>query len=748
MLWYQAYGFVALILVLLFGVYQKELGSYKWTHWGIFACIVFCGILRSLAVSTNYEQEKHFFEEMSYVAGEGTVVSIDKNETGISYFIRYWKVEGKQSDRSKIRLISKNLENPVEIGDRVYFIGAPLPMSPLRNEGGFDFIRYNKVKNISLVFMGKLEKISTSKNLNLVIKKYLYTLREAHALKIECLLNKEEAGIIKALLLGLNTLKEEEIIGFRKAGLIHLLAISGLHVSIIGLLFFFLMKKVLGDQVGALVSLILIMLYCVYTGLHISTVRATGMLLIYLGRYMVVRKYDQASALATVLLCLLIQDPFYLEDIGFLLSFAAVASIFYIEPAVKRILVGETDLIRSIRLIIAIQIGLFPMLAYYFYKVPMYGLLANLLVLPIIPLLIVLAILMILLSGISMSVGLFFAGGVHFLLIYWLEVVHWVTLLPFNVLLVGRPKSIIIIFYVLILFLWIFKVKRRWLMTFIGIFIGMILMTRGIDESKVTVRFMDVGQGDCTIISCQKHYIMIDGGGDVKKEGEENVGKKVLLPFFEQKGVRKIHTVFVTHSDYDHLYGIIELAEVMSIGQIILPITYKDTTDKWLDTLRQVAYNKKIPIKYMEKGDCLKIGKLQIECLGPKREAIIYNNNSHSLLLYIHYKEFDGLFLGDTGKIEERRLISYVKEIPTKLEILKVAHHGSKSSSDALFLEAAMPQIGIVFAGEKNPYGHPHKEVIERLEKYMKAVYVTKNQGEIIIRTDGTTTKISSMLGR
>lgn len=748
LLWYKAYGFIILLTIIFYKVYKTEFKEYNWRYGLLFFLFIVLGFIRVTIVNETYESEKATINKYTKIVGIGVVISKEYEENTVWYTVENWEIEKNSSNRNTIKVISNNKKDKIELGDEIRFSGKPLS-DEIRNEGETDFTNYNKAHNILSVIFGEVEKTSTSKSTKLLVKDYLYNVRKSHASRVDYLLNKEESEIIKTLLLGINIIDKEQIQQFRSTGLIHLLAISGLHISIIGMILFTILKRLIGYRVGAVLTFIVISVYCLYTGLHVSTLRATIMLGIYLGGYIFIRRYDGSSALSLAIILFLLYNPFYLQDIGFLLSFTAIAGIFYIEPRLKEsILFGDNIVISSIRIMLSVQLALIPILLYYFYKLPTYGLIANLAVLPIMPLIVILAILMIITSYIYLPIALFFAGGVHYLLVYWLKVMELLNKLPFNELLVGRPYILVIMIYMLTVLLWIFKMKKRWIFTTLSSMLIILLVINISDWKNLTLHFMDVGQGDSMIMDYHGKYIMIDGGGKIGRENELNVGSRILMPFFESQGIKSIHTVFITHTDYDHIYGIIELVKFMTIKEIVLPITYKDENNKWLDIIREIANENSIKIYYMAEGDVWRLGDVQITCLGPDEADVIVENNNNSLLLYIQYEEFDGIFLGDTTKKKERAIIPYIQNIETQIEVVKIAHHGSATSSSKEFLEVAKPTISIISVGIDNQYGHPNKEVVERLNMYSKYIYMTSNQGEIIIRTDGKTTKIESVLGR
>ena len=232
-------------------------------------------------------------------------------------------------------------------------------------------------------------------------------------------------------------------------------------------------------------------------------------------------------------------------------------------------------------------------------------------------------------------------------------------------------------------------------------------------------------------------HILIDGGSSSIKK----VGTYVLKNGIKYYGGGSLDYVLVSHSDSDHYIGIVELLEepTVSIRHFVLPAT-SNPDDAYLE-LEKLAKEKGCELLYIQKGDSLQLGSVRFECISPKRQ-VYEDKNQGSMVLYMKYRQFDMLFTGDMDETVEREVVA---QLPKQIAVLKVAHHGSATSSSEFFLKRISFQTALVSVGERNRYGHPAKEVMERLCQNSSFIYLTKDHGGITIDSDGVRYTITTM---
>lgn len=236
--------------------------------------------------------------------------------------------------------------------------------------------------------------------------------------------------------------------------------------------------------------------------------------------------------------------------------------------------------------------------------------------------------------------------------------------------------------------------------------------------------------------------ILVDGGStQLKKLGEQR-----LEPLLKSRGIRKIDMAFVSHGDQDHISGLMWLLEEdtgIEIGRLFLPLPGKG--EEIYEKLESAAARKGVKADYICAGDLIQSGKLSLSCLYPYRDTLSSDRNGHSEVLLAEYGDFSMLLMGDLGTEGEAE-IAEVWDEKKQVQILKAGHHGSSTSSSELFLDTVRPQIAVLSYGKDNSYGHPHPEVIERLEERGIASWATEEQGMITVRTDGKELEIQGFL--
>ncbi len=249
--------------------------------------------------------------------------------------------------------------------------------------------------------------------------------------------------------------------------------------------------------------------------------------------------------------------------------------------------------------------------------------------------------------------------------------------------------------------------------------------------------FVDVGQGDCTfIITPQNKKILIDGGGSLTDDFD--VGKKTLIPYLLDRGCNLLDYVIISHLDTDHVGGIITVLEELKVGNVIISKQFEDSENyhKFLDIVKE----KNIKVNVVEAGTRINIEEnLYFDVLWPNSKQVISKNsiNNNALVCKLIYKNFTMLFTGDIEKESENILISqYSNTDKLRSNVLKVAHHGSKTSSTQNFLDLVKPKIALIGVGENNNFGHPNQEVIKRLKNCGTKIFRTDKNGEISIKVN------------
>lgn len=596
-------------------------------------------------------------------------------------------------------------------------------------------------------------------------------------------MSEDACGVIVTMVLGDKTLLSAETKKlYQTAGLSHVMAISGLHISIIGMsLYHFLRKRGLGFKVSGVVSGTLICLYGMMVGMGTSVQRSIGMFLLLLLGEAAGRSYDSLNALGVLAVLLLWENPFLFWDAGFQFSFVAIVGVTWVGKCVSFEGESHKKIKEKIFVSGAVQMATLPLVAWNYYEIPLYAILVNLIVLPLMG------------SVLGLGIAGGFAGlvsvkGGAVLLFFCEQILALIrglcalcAKLPHSMVIVGRPKlwQMALCYMVLILLtLYAYRQKdnttfntadkertskkqtqkrceRRRILRMSVSVLGLLLILLFPMPQKFEADILDVGQGDAIFVQTADAYtIFVDGGSS----NVSQVGTYRILPFLKYNGVNKIDFWFVSHTDEDHVSGLRELlTEGYPIGQ--LAFVKGIVQDDVYQELRMLAEANGTQILYLTGGDTLHLGSANIHVLYPWIKNGIsataglsdvmkngtgaqkIDKNADSLVFWYEEGEFSAVLTGDIGSEQEEELCEVLKEayrtgrITDKtLEFYKAAHHGSKNSNSMEWLALLEPQISVVSCAEKNSYGHPGEEAVLHMQEVGSEVFYTMESGQITVR--------------
>ncbi len=654
--------------------------------------------------------------------------------------------------RSKVLVYNSNITQ-YKLGNILKASGTLQKFQIATNPGQFNEYEYYRNKNFDYKMNAKEVTIENSEY-NIFYDR-IYRLKLKFQSVYNSILDKKQSGILSAMILGdTNSLDEEVNELYKQNGISHIIAISGLHVSLLGLTLFNLLRRLRIPMLpSTIASVFLLYAYGILTGFSVSTNRSIVMLVIYMISLLVGRTYDLLSGTALSAILILLQNPMEIFNAGFLLSFGAIVAVGGIFPILKKLIPIQNTILHSFLMCIAIQFVTTPILLYYFYEIPTFSVFINLIIIPLSSLVILLAVIAVLLGSIYLPLGVFFIGGAHFLLIFFEGMCKLALHLPFRQLLIGRPDTITLVAYFMVLAIFLLLNQRevKKLSLIVLLFTCVIFLKQVTAEMEIT--FLEVGQGDGIVLNLPDNTtFLIDGGStNISK-----IGRYRIDSFLRFKGINVIDYAIVTHTDKDHISGLLELMEAMKdwdseekdnknymnsqilIRNLVLPSTsLKDEAYNYLVTL---AAKKGIPCLYIQKGDVFELEELIITCLHPTEKYKPKTKNDYSTVLSLTYKDFDLLLTGDLEEEGEELVNAELKNrggLAKNYDILKVAHHGSKYSTMAEFLEIVSPGISIISCGKENSYGHPHKELLDRLKDCGSEYYITYETGAITILTNG-----------
>ncbi|MDQ0244518.1 competence protein ComEC [Bacillus fengqiuensis] len=551
------------------------------------------------------------------------------------------------------------------------------------------------------------------------------------------------AGMMQALIYGERKhISQETLQHYQEGGIIHLLAISGLHVSFLAGMIFYLLIRIGINRERATLSLLLILpFYAVIAGAAPSVIRAVMMTVLILIVLFMKTPMTPHDAISLTFLLMLGADPYYIYHIGFQLSF--VVSFFLIMSHRLIENISSSFWGQLLAASIVSQLSSLPLILYHFYQISLLSLPLNLLFIPFFSIVVLPACLCILcLLLIVPSLGEALALLLNMLLDVSNFLVAFAVTFPHTRLIFGQPSFLVAASLYMGL-LWLFAAwesngkQRVWA----GGCLVLLMLFQYYQfhmsaEGRVTV--IDVGQGDSILIELpyRKGVYLVDTGGAVSFEKESwqekrhsfEVGKDVLLPFFYARGIRQIDKLFITHGDYDHAGAAETILNNVKVQELV--IGKKDSLDELEEKLVKQSRSQGIEVISAEKGDMWREGNFSFYVLSPTGNE--KSKNDQSLVLYTKLGGLTWLFTGDLELSGEEQL---VKDFPLlRADVLKVGHHGSKTSSSSLLLDHIKPKAAIISVGKHNRYQHPHSSVIKELENRKVIIFRTDQNGAVHYR--------------
>lgn len=746
---------------------------------GAFVVIFFTLIMGFMLMSNEITTRNHIYDlKENTVIVQGKIYKIENTAFGTNIYLKGVEVENGEKSVSVKRIFVNTEKIPnVKIGNIIKVRGKLRQFEEAANKGNFDSRKYY----LSLGFYGKIE-AGTIEVINSDysgIRQGLYELRMEIIERLEklCSDNKgifsiinNKNGIIGAIILGDKTDLDSDIKElYSVSGIAHILAISGLHISFIGMAIYRLLRRRFRFLFSAAVSIPVVLSFGIMSGFGISTIRAIIMFILKIIGEVLGRKYDAITAISLAGLVLLVQNTFVVCNSGFQMSFGAIIAIVLILPIVEEILNTDNKIIKVLSANFTISLVMNPILAWNYYELPTFSFLLNIVVVPLMSVVIVSSIAGIFCSCIMFGFGkvVIFPGcGILELYTFLCNIINKSSVAS---IVVGQPKVTIIIVYYAILLVVLFGLKNiRTKYTraekernIIKKETGLVLEKKAKKERRIKgqnvklrlacivgflllncliyyipnpgfyITFINVGQGDGILIHGDNGTkVMVDGGSTSEKQ----VAKNCIVPYLKAEGIGTIDYSIITHTDKDHISGILEILENnnsnrIRIKNLVMPdINMKDDT---YNELIEKAKLKKINVLYIKKGDTLSLGKTKIKCIYPETTTTASDKNDYCTVLSVKNKTSKILLTGDISKEIEEKIKDDIEENYT---VLKVAHHGSNYSSSEKFLKKVNPKYSIISVGKNNSYGHPGNETMERLRKQGGVIYRTDEKGGITIR--------------
>lgn len=718
---------------------------------------------------------------------EGRIESLAKKKDRWEAVLRLETLELDRGEPSDLARIIKRVlisidgeENPaLNVGAKIEAEGSFQAFDPARNPGQFDFQDYYRAKKLFYrMTVRQSQRLDDSYDW---VGQGLFQAADYAGQILDRIADEEAAGIFRAVLLGDRTKMDTQVLSlYRRNGVAHLLAISGLHLSLISLAVYGVLRKIgLGFGGAGLVGGAALLFYAGMTGLAPSVQRAAVMALCgYLAAYLG-RTYDLLSALALAAVLLLGDNPYALTQAGVQLSFAAVLGIGAAAPRLMEPQEGSAwahPLRKTLVVSLGMQLMTTPLVLYHFFEIPLYGMILNLLVVPLMGMVVFSGAAGIFLGSFHTGAGRFAVGSGSMILALYRQLCTWFGLLPGANLVMGRPKlwQIGIYYGALTAYLLFCRSKSSgdhkpscdskilYSFRFIPCKTALTaacfaLILLPLPKWGLEITFLDVGQGDGICMETASGVILVDGGSS----DERSLFGNILEPFLKSRGITTVDYAIVSHGDQDHINGLTELFQSgrdISVSNLILPGIGQG--DSVYSELAQIASEQGTHVLWMGAGDRFTLGRLSVECMYPPNlcdDTLRYgvldgfregsDRNAHSLVLRLSFDDFSMVLTGDMTTEGERAILDSESGI-APVHVLKVAHHGSRTSTSPAWLDALNPAWAVISCGRDNRYGHPHSEVLDALEERKIEIWMTPKSGAITLYTDGKKIRWHGFLSR
>ncbi len=701
--------FALLFIFALFAIFKKS----PYLIIIIIAVLSFAGGMSHIHIIEN--KKKSFAEQYSgryaTISGRAVDVSYTKNDSQ-QIIVRADSISalGKTENKNFSLCLYTDKEKSFSVGDKLQFsdIFAPFGKS---SSHSFDSETYFNTKNISASFSLPSEYISSSPG-NLLFADKLKLFSQSSAQKVRHLIGGDAGEVAAAIMLGDKSGFTDDLTDiFTKSGISHIVAVSGMHLSIlIGFFFFLAGKTRLHYKIRNIFGIIIVLLYMTLTGFSPSVTRAGIMAICLLLAAVVGRKEDAPTSFFLSAAIILAINPYTILSAGFLLSYTSLAGILiFAKPLEEKLLFLPKFLRATTAATLSATISTLPVLAYIFNSVSIVSVITNIMVVPLVSTIFIFVII-----SAFVPFGSFIAFIPGILIKFVLFCARLISAIPFSSVNVKSPGVLWLVCYgIMVILIYRFITGRKSGKPGI-IALSFVICTCAVSLSlsalKCSVTFFDIGQGDSALIRLPGyHSCLIDTGPN----GTASVSA------LKSEGINNIDIIFISHADNDHCGALGDILKSFPTRKVVFP-NYDIMTDE-LIALCDVATASGADVEFADSFSGYNFAKMNVSALWPRAGFIPQDQNDGSLVLKLDIKGNTFLFTGDVGFIPEQNILRYADA-----DVLKVSHHGSSDSSSDKFIKSVSPKYSVISAGKNNFYGHPSDETLRRLEK----------SGTEILRTD------------
>jgi len=722
----------------------------------LFAAIFFLAVFRislseitpANSIHNIISQNHHLIQPL-----HGGIISEVTEKKGVYHCVV--RVDSITSKKVGGKILFSSRQKNLHYGDVISTVVDLKKIENSSNPASFDYAEYLKAKRIFASAYSKtlVKIVARRKNffsaLIIQIRKFLQK-------RIERRFGKY-AGFVKAILIGDKSSLGEKRNLLTKAGLSHLLAVSGLHVGILSLIFFFLLKSFVPNRNLARLFLIFILIFygaiCQWSP---SVSRAVIMISLYLIARNLQRQPSSNNILAVSLLIITSIRPSQIFSVGLQLSFIAVFVLLNIVPRFSFLKLKKDEiailgfwkkLVNSLLVIFVssfiLNLFMFPVISFHFHQLNFNGLVGNLFGIPLMTLILPLTLLIVLLPDWNFLVSIYLSGF-KFLMLLFGSWVNFASRLPmFNNFYYLNLLQVIFVFLILgFIFFGIRNYKKiKFVLPVIGILILSLFLLGNKKRNNLKITFFDCGLGDLFLVETPSHKtIIIDSGppDDTRKPFE-----KSALPYLQKNGISTVDWVIITHAHNDHYGGLDEIFKNLQVKNLVITDEFQQRRI-WKHFLPEIS-DEKCKVVTVSDTTHLEFPLIKLKILHPDKSFSARKINNYSIVTRIDFDNFSILFTGDLEKGGEKYLLQNYLEC-LDCDVLKIGHHGSKTSSSQDFIDAVSPNFAFIPAPKKNRFNFPHLQTLKKFSYLGNRLFIEGEDGALQIETDGKTAHFHSFL--
>ncbi|PIE96788.1 DNA internalization-related competence protein ComEC/Rec2 [Bacillus fungorum] len=720
-----------LVLYVFFCLYRTSRKTFLYCMIVCFSGAMYTAYVQvqNKPLGESYEATRGVIHNTPLINGDRLSFQVEdqnKNIVQLSYKIK------SASEKKQLRQL--------HAGVSCIFEGERKEPQIARNFHGFNYRDYLYKQNIHFILEATY--ISECHKTSLSLVQWILLLRQQAISRVTEMFPEQSGAFINALVFGDRqqmTFEVEE--QYQQFGLVHLLAISGSHIVLLMVIvYFILLRSGVTREIATVCLIFCIPLYMILAGASPSVIRAsiTGVLMLI--AFMCSIRLSGLDALSITAICMLIFDPYLVFNIGFQFSFVGSFALLLSAPL---LIESSNGVIRnSIYISFISQLVSTPILLYHFGYFSPYSIFLNILYVPFLSFIVLPCSIVIL---ICIPIIPFLAKGLANVLSIGLNLsndfLSYCESLPFIRLNFGQTPILLVALYcvsiISVLMVWERRMSKGSMFIASGIFLFICTChyVYPYFRESGSVTFLDVGQGDAILIRLpyDKEVYLIDTGGTIRVNKEEwqrkkhefSVGNDILIPYLQKEGIKTIDKLIVTHGDADHIGAAQELLANITVKEVVFGRKEQEAILE--KVVKKQALEKAVKISEVGGGESWSVNEAEFFVLAPTGKE--RSENNASIVIWAKLGGVTWLFTGDLEEEGEKFLVTTYPDL--RADVLKVAHHGSNTSSIMPFLSTVQPNIAIISVGERNRYGHPHKEVIERFEKMGIEIWRTDKQGAI-----------------